>query len=178
MVTHSNRRLTDMDSQSFNFKSQHCFETILEHWAKARIDTPLQILARFDEAAKQLITIGGTLQGLLIAVFAFTTLQPRLSREAIFLVVFLLVAFIFCAARVICTLPPRMEAMGAYKLFRNIAEPGASDAELTDAIHKWCVDVENLAKKKHRWLTAANVLFIISFAVTLFLVFRGMQIST
>jgi hypothetical protein len=167
-----------MESQAFSFKSQHCYETILEHWAKARIDTPLQIIARFDEAAKQLITIGGTLQGLLIAVFAFSTLQPRVSQGAILSIVFLLVAFIFCAARVICTLPPGMEAMGAYKLFRNIAEPGASDEELTKAIHKWCVDVENLARKKHGWLTAANVLFIVSFAVTLFLMFRGMQLST
>jgi hypothetical protein len=162
---------------SFNFKSRDCYSSILEHWAKARIETPLNISARFDEAAKQLITIGGILQGLLIAVFAFGTLQPRITGIGIFLIVFLLVAFIFCSARVICTVPRDMEALSTYKLFRTIAEPGAVDEELISAVKKWCVQVEILVKKKHRWLTAANVLFIVSFATTLILVFQGMQIS-
>jgi hypothetical protein len=34
------------------------FHALLQHWAIARIDTPLDVIARFDEAAKQLIAVG------------------------------------------------------------------------------------------------------------------------
>lgn len=55
---------------SLSFSSKQSFEAILQHWAKARIDGPMQVVARFDEAAKQLITVGGLLQGLFFAVVA------------------------------------------------------------------------------------------------------------
>ena len=154
-----------------DFQSQRCFETILEHWAKARIDTPLQSVARFDDAAKQLIAIGGTLQALFVAVFVFSSAAARIPARGVLLVVGLLLLFIFCAARVICTLPPDMEAMGAYSLFRKIGGAGVSDEELKGAVDKWCLDMENLARTKHRWLRAANILFISSSAVTMLLVF-------
>jgi hypothetical protein len=38
-------------------KNQQCLESIIEHWVDARIDAPIQIIAKYDEAAKQLITI-------------------------------------------------------------------------------------------------------------------------
>src|SRR5262249_1129310 len=128
------------------FKSPESFETILQHWAKARIDTPIQLINRFDDASKQLIAIGGTLQGLLIAVFAFSNAAPRIPMWGILVIVGLLLIFIFCAARVICTLPPKLEAMDAYSLFKKIASSGVPDDELERAIHSWCVDIERLAK--------------------------------
>jgi len=89
------------------FRSPESFEAVFQHWGKARIDTSLQLITRFDDAAKQLIAIGGTLQGLLIAVFAFSNAAPRIPIWGIPLIVIVLLAFMFCAARVICTLPPR-----------------------------------------------------------------------
>jgi hypothetical protein len=157
-----------------SFKSPKCFEAILEHWARARIDTPLLVVARFDDAAKQLITIGGTLQALFIAVFALSNAAPRIPPWGILIIVPLLLTFIFCAARVICTLPPEMEAMGAYALFKKIGDSGVSEVELKAAVDKWCIGIENLARTKHKWLFAANVLFILSSAVTVSLVFCNM----
>ena len=47
------------------------FRALLQHWAIARIDTPLDVIARFDEAAKQLIAVGGIIQAAYVAGFAF-----------------------------------------------------------------------------------------------------------
>lgn|GEM_PF-6893678 len=59
-------------------KNLQCLNSIIEHWAKARIDGPMQALARYDDAAKHLITIGGFLQGGLIAVYSVLDRQGRL----------------------------------------------------------------------------------------------------
>lgn len=156
------------------FRSPESFEVVLQHWAKARIDTPLQLVGRFDDAAKQLIAIGGTLQGLLIAVFAFSSTAPRIPAWGILVIVGMLLLFIFCAARVICTLPPKLEAMGAYGLFKKIGTSGVPNDELEKEVHTWCVEIERLAKVKHCWLIAANILFLLSSAVTVSLVFWNM----
>ena len=170
-------KISDDHQPTHIFKKDQGFETLLEHWAKARIDTPLQIVSRFDEAAKQLIAIGGTLQGLFIAVFAFSSLQPRIDSKSIIVIVILLAAFTFCAARVICTLPPKMEAMGAYELFRKTSESGISYEELTQKIDEWCKDIERLASKKHKWLIAANILFLVNLIATLWFVFCSMKVT-
>jgi hypothetical protein len=151
------------------FKSQDSFQVVLQHWAKARIDTPLQLVARFDDAAKQLIAIGGMIQGLMIAVFAFSGASPRIPAWGILVIVGLLLLFIFCAARVICTLPPELEAMKAYKLFK-IGTAGVADEELESAIYTWCHEIKVLITKKHWWLRSANILFLVSSAVAISLV--------
>jgi hypothetical protein len=155
-------------------RSPESFDVVLQHWAKARIDTPLQLVGRFDDAAKQLIAIGGTLQGLLIAVFAFSNAAPRIPAWGILVIVGLLLLFIFCAARVICTLPRRLETLSAFSLFERIASAGVPKPELENEVHTWCVEIERLAKTKHAWLFAANVLFLLSSAVTVLLVFWNM----
>ena len=48
---------TDTDK----FVSRASFEAIIEHWSKSRIDSAVAAIARYDEAAKQLITLGGVL---------------------------------------------------------------------------------------------------------------------
>ncbi|MDX6447078.1 MAG: hypothetical protein QOH71_4152 [Blastocatellia bacterium] len=156
------------------FRSPESFEAVLQHWGKARIDTSLQLITRFDDAAKQLIAIGGTLQGLLIAVFAFSNAASRIPVWGIPLIVVVLLAFMFCAARVICTLPPAAEARGSYALFRKVGTSGVSDEELTTAVHNWCVEIDTLAKNKHWWLLRANILFLFSSLLTVGLVFWNM----
>jgi hypothetical protein len=155
-------------------QSRESFEAVLQHWGKARIDTPLQLMARFDDAAKQLIAIGGTLQGLLIAVFAFSNAAPRIPIWGIPIIVFVLLAFTFCAARVICTLPPSAEAIGTYELFKDVGTSGVSSEKLTAAVDTWCKAIDKIAFKKHRWLLAANICFLASSALTVILVLVSM----
>lgn len=156
------------------FMSPESFEVVLQHWAKARIDTPLQLIGRFDDAAKQLIAIGGMLQGLLIAVFAFSSSAPRIPARGMLVIVGLLLTFMICAARVICTLSRNLEAMGAFELFKKIGTTGEANEQLEKEVRTWCAEMERLAKVKHHWLFAANILFLLSSAVTVSLVFWSM----
>ena len=154
------------------FESKQSFEAILQHWAKARIDGPMQVIARFDEAAKQLIATGGLLQGLFFAVVALGEWKSSFPLQLLIVGVFFLplLALVFCAAKVICTVPLKMEAIDTYKLMKRASDPaGVSDQELTDAVQRWCSTVDNIALVKHRWLFRANLLFLASSLLTLIL---------
>ena len=52
------------------------------------------------------------------------------------------------------------EALDTYNLFK--ARAGLSDADLTDALEKWCTDVDGIADKKHQWLVAAKWFLILN----------------
>lgn len=155
-----------------SFSSKQSFEAILQHWASARIDGPMQVIARFDAAAKQLITIGGLLQGLFFAVVALGGVKDHLPFSLWVVPLFFvpLVALVFCAAKVICTVPVQMEAIDTYKLMKRASDPpGVPDDDLQEAIQRWCLTVDKIALLKHRWLFAANILFLVSSVLTLFL---------
>lgn len=141
---------------------------MLQHWAKARIDGPLDMIARFDEAAKQLISVGGIIQAAYVAGFAFGNLKGALPNWAVFLLFGPLILMIFCAARVICLLPKKLEAFTTYELFKNMRF-GIPDAEIDSAMKNWCLGVDSLAKKKRRWLHAANLSFVSAFVATLWI---------
>ena len=77
---------------------------------------------------------------------------------------------VFCAAKVICTVPLQMEAIDTYMLMKRAADPvGVDDKELTKAVRGWCSTVDRIALIKHRWLFAANLLFLASSFLTLVL---------
>ena len=154
---------------STQFESKQSFETVVQHWAKARIDGPMQVIARFDEAAKQLIATGGLLQGLFFAVVAlgeWTNFPFPLWIVPMFFLP--LLALVFCAAKVICTVPLKMEAIDTYMLMMRASDPvGVSTQDLTDAVKRWCFTIDHIALVKHRWLFAANLLFLASSLLTL-----------
>jgi len=154
------------------FESKQSFEVILQHWAKARIDGPMQVIARFDEAAKQLIATGGLLQGPFFAVVALGKWKNDFPFPLWLVPLFFLplLALVFCAAKVICTVPLQMEAIDTYMLMKRAADPvGVDDKELTKAVRGWCSTVDRIALVKHRWLFAANLLFLASSFLTLVL---------
>ena len=154
------------------FESKQSFEVILQHWAKARIDGPMQVIARFDEASKQLIATGGLLQGLFFAVVALGKWKNDFPFPLWLIPLFFLplLALVFCAAKVVCTVPLQMEAMDTYLLMKRAGDPsGVDDQELTQAMHRWCSSIDRIALVKHRWLFAANWLFLVSSSLTLIL---------
>jgi hypothetical protein len=154
------------------FESKQSFEAVIQHWAKARIDGPMQVIGRFDEAAKQLIATGGLLQGLFFAVVALGEWKEKLPFPLWIVPLFFLplLAQAFCAAKVICTVPLQMEAIDTYKLMQRAGNPaGVSNDDLTQAMMRWCETVDRIALIKHRWLLAANLLFLGSSLLTLLL---------
>jgi hypothetical protein len=63
-----------------------------------------------------------------------------------------------------------MEAIDTYMLMKRAADPvGVDDKELTKAVRGWCSTVDRIALVKHRWLFAANLLFLASSFLTLVL---------
>jgi hypothetical protein len=95
-------------------KNQQCLESIIEHWVDARIDAPVQIIAKYDEAAKQLITVGGFLQGGLVVVYSTLLREQHIAKsgwQMFGIAVFglLLLGFLLIAAWV-CVQQPAIEA--------------------------------------------------------------------
>lgn len=149
------------------FDTTKSFETIVEHWAKARIDVPTQLAIRFDDAAKQLITVGGILQGLYLAAFTFGAFKDKVS-VLVFLPLFVpLISLIFCAAKVICAIPLRMEAYETYKLFQGGPEISITQENIGAAMVKWCEAIEDLVEQKRKWLHRANISFFLGSVLAL-----------
>jgi hypothetical protein len=166
-----NRPISQLPTPAATFSSKESFEAVVEHWANARIDGPMQLIARFDEAAKQLIAIGGVLQGLFFGIVGLGGWKDHLPSSLWWVVVlcFLpLVALVVCAAKVICSVPVQMEAIETYELMKRAADPdGVPDEDLLDAIKLWCFRIDRNALIKHRWLLAANWMFWVSSLATL-----------
>jgi hypothetical protein len=145
--------------------SRQCFKALIEHWAKARIDGPMQAVARYDDAAKQLVTIGSLMQGLLVVAYSLTGKQPgfQLSGlQPILIWAFLafLILFFICAAGV-CWTQPKMDAVEIHQfLIKTLAEC-FSETDLSGMIKNWCKDIDRIRRLKRRWLTGASVFFML-----------------
>jgi hypothetical protein len=150
------------------------FQAIIEHWGRGRIDMPLQVMARFDDAAKQLIAVGGAFQTLFLAVYAFGPVKGNVPLPAVLLLFVPLVAMIYCAARVVCTVPQKLEAKRAFVLFLCGVSDGLTRERLADSFEEWCCDVEGVAERKHIWFKRANWLFLFSALSILGLLAYGM----
>jgi hypothetical protein len=150
------------------FETKRTFDAVIDHWAKSRLDVPMQVIARFDDAAKQLIMIGSVLQGLYMAVFGFGNLKQVIPIWLIALLFVPLVLLIFFAAQAICVVPLKKEAFDTYSLFKSRSE--ISDEDLTLAVNNWCKTIDGFADAKHRWLWWAKLFLVLnSVASMLFL---------
>lgn len=111
---------------------EQCLKSIIKHWAEARIDGPMQALARYDDAAKHLITIGGFLQGGLIAVYSVLERQGRVFQNgwqiAIVVLFELSLIFFISLAALACTLQPEMQAKSISYLLTKPSGSGSQRA--------------------------------------------------
>src|SRR4051812_3125167 len=85
-------------------EEQALVKAAAEHWRKTGNEAPAQALARVEDAAKQLVALTGTLQGLYFAVFAFSDLRERVANPLVQLLFFapllLWLVSLYCATRV------------------------------------------------------------------------------
>lgn len=148
-------------------RSPESLEGVVQHWAKTRIDGPLDAMARFDEAARQLIIIGGVMQTVVFAVLGLSEMKARIPVALVPIALFPLLLLVIFAAKVICTVPMKMEAIDTYLLALKLGDaPGLPEHELTDAVRRWCLQVDDIIRRKHRWLLCANIAFWITSAST------------
>jgi hypothetical protein len=136
--------------------------TVIQHWAKARIDSPLHLIARLDDAAKQVITVTGLLQGALIAVAKINN-QP-LTPYAVGAAIALLLALL-CSATVVCLPPHDMWAHQLYRDLKCARDDMSLEDQLDGRFKDWCEQVGDAAKRKRVGLTMAMILLTIGLAL-------------
>ena len=141
-------------------------DAFIQHWAKSRIDEPRDIMARHDEAAKQLIAVSTFLQAAYLAVFTFGDLKGHVPLGLLFVMFAPLLSVVVCAATVICAVPTDMNVHRALALLKR-SEPGEGRSQSLDAeIKRWCEEIDRIARKKARWLHLGNLSFIAASLVT------------
>lgn len=138
--------------------------SVIEHWAKSRIDSPLQMIARFDDAAKQIIAVIGILWGILIATAKFGS-RP-LTVFSLLAAGSLLVAIVLAAWVVI--LPARY--MGALEIYRDLRcarSDRVMEENVDKRIERWCLDVGSVAQRKLKRLTWAMCMLALGLAMSI-----------
>ena len=176
----------------------HCYAAIVEHWAKARIEGPLQAVSHYDDSAKLLVTLGGLFPAILVAAFsAFTQptqtplgvalRRPSTALFGAFLVFFL--AFVGCLVmacarqmKVSIKMKSRAEtdACEVYLLLKQAAEGNLRPGDITEAVKLWSERLDQLIRYKQRWVQLACVCLTISstcMMVLLFATATGVQLK-
>jgi hypothetical protein len=145
--------------------AQPSYTAIIEHWVKARIDGPTEAIAKSDEAAKQLITVGGFLQGGLIAVYSILEKQQTASmsgwQEAgLILFGLSLLGFLSLAAWV-CSIQPETKVNPISNLLEKALNGTIAKCDLQKEVEEWCIEFQTSLEKKLNGLILAKVLFIV-----------------
>lgn len=134
------------------------FDAVVQHWAKARIDNPLQVASRLDDSARQLIAVGGILEGLLIAVFTFGKAIDNPPSDYVIAAFLSLLVMSACAAITIYT---QTKDLGAFPIYQMLRQPGPTRLESLDReVKDWCDTLGKVVARKRAWLTAAFTAFI------------------
>lgn len=147
------------DTQVTEQAARQCITTFLEHWGKARIDGPMLAIARYDDAAKLLITIGGLLQAVLAVGYSFMLKDMDPSRntnllKGISIGAFVSLLFAFALAGAACWPQPKMFA--AKVLLDDNPE------HLEQYVDEWCEDIGHIMNRKRFRIHCAVFFFILS----------------
>jgi hypothetical protein len=147
------------------------FNQLIQYWGKARIDAPLQLVARYDEAGKQLVTIGTALQTLFTALFFTGHLRSVIAATPAILISGSLGLVILLAGLAVCWVHVDTEVLSTFALFK---QPDLNDAAIWNALSAWCEQLGDTVKAKRRFLILAKVFLIGGFGFLLVTLYRAM----
>jgi hypothetical protein len=149
-----------------NSTTKICLDSFKQHWAQTQLDGPMQTIARYDDVAKLLITIGGFLLAVLAGSYSMMVkdLRPYMNvatarRESA--VIFFSMLLFFVATAGVCLFQPKMRA----SLILGIK----TEVELDGQIDDWCKNVARIIHWKKALLITSTTSFIISFLVMMFM---------
>jgi hypothetical protein len=136
-----------------------CLSTFQKHWAEAQIDGPLQLVARYDDVAKLLITIGGFLLGVMASSYS-TMLRDRMiidiaQAKEKSLLVFSMMLIFFLSAALVCFFQPKMRALEILTV--------KDDKEIEEHMRRWCTELRRTVLRKKICLFISTLAFIASF---------------
>ena len=138
-------------------------KTVADYWRKVEDEASVQQMARSEDAAKQLIGLVSILQGLYLAVFAFSDLRSQISAIPI--------PFLYMLAWLVFLLPILLWLTSLYcatKVFIPITRKGTNIHDVEE--HAWEQTrrvYEQAAKDKQTWLHRSHFALVVSFAVVL-----------
>lgn len=147
-------------------KNKVCLSSFKAHWAQAQIDGPMQTIARYDDVAKLLITIGGFLLAVLAAGYSvmIRDLRGKINVDqarTISTIVFVSMLVFFLSAAAVCFPQPQIRASKILEL--------ENDDALNSEIADWCENLRKVILKKRIFLGVSTFSFIISFLVMMLL---------
>jgi len=163
---------TPVQGQQFNSDEEKLLQEMTEHWHKVWNEAPVQALARVEDAAKQMIVVTTGLQGLYLAIFAFSTIRAQVMATpggALGVLILLL----FCTP-IVCWL---VSLFYATRVFVPRVRPDINFNEISVSSWQKVKDAYGRANEEklrwlhrsHRWLIASFVLVLVAVLFLLFL---------
>lgn len=157
---------TPVSGQQLDPDEEKLLQETAEHWRKVWNETPVQALTRVEDAAKQMIVVTTGLQGLYVAIFAFSNIRVQVT--AILGRVpggFILLLFF---TPVVCWL---MSLLNATRVFVPRVQPDINLNELS--VGAW-LQIKgaygHVNEKKLQWLHRSHLWLIRSFALILIVI--------
>src|SRR5258708_3166909 len=117
---------TLIQGQQFDPDEKKILEEMTEHWRKVWNEAPVQALARVEDAAKHMIVVTTGLQGLYLAIFAFSTIRAQVMATPGGLLG-VLILLLFCMP-VVCWL---MSLFYATRVFVPSVQPAVNFNEVS-----------------------------------------------
>jgi len=163
---------TPVQGQQFNPDEEKILAEMAEHWRKVWNEAPVQALTQVEDAAKQMIVVTTGLQGLFVALFAFSTIRTQVMVTAGG-VLGVLILILFCTP-VVCWLASLFYAT---RVFVPRVQPGVNFNEVSVSAWQKVKNAYGRASEEklhwlhysHRWLIASFVLLLIALVVLIFL---------
>jgi hypothetical protein len=158
-----NQRLT-------NDENHLCLRSFKTHWAEAQIDGPMQAVARYDDLAKLLITIGGFVLALIAGGYSTMlkgsgdAMNKSHAMSTTVMILGSMLAF-FLSAAMVCVWQPKPRAL-------QIMD-AKDDEALTREIKEWCGNIGRVILWKKICLGFTTFFFVLSFLVMMWLLVKS-----
>src|SRR5437667_4424967 len=153
---------TPVQGQQFDPDEQKILKEMTEHWRKVWNEAPVQALTRVEDAAKQMIVITTSLQGLYVAIFVFSTIRSQVMAVSGGVLGILILLLFFTP--VVCWL---VSLLYATHVFVPRVQPDVNFNEVSASAWQKVKDAygrvnEEKLRSLHRWLIASFVLVLIA----------------
>ena len=155
-----------VQGQQFDPDEEKLLQETAEHWRKVWNEAPVQAIARVEDAAKQLIVVTTGLQGLYVAIFAFSNIREQVMATLGGIAGWLVLLLFFTP--LVCWL---VSLFYATRVFVPRVRPNVNFNEVSVSAWRKVKDAYGHAnEEKLRWLHRSHLWLIASFALVLFIV--------
>jgi len=163
---------TPLSGQPLDPEEEQLLKESAEYWRRVWNEIPVQSLTRVEDAAKQMIVVTTGLQGLYVAIFAFSNIRSQVitTPGGVPGVLVLLLFF----TPVVCWLVSLFSATRVFiprvQVGVNVNEVSVSAwRKVKDAYGRTSEEKLRWLQYSHRWLIASFVLVLIAVVVLVFL---------